>query len=168
MSDTVTQRDEADGRGGHDDPGLRAPCRTGRRPSLPPRDEALKVKVPSEPLTLRRLNRATLARQALLERASVGAAEMIERLVGLQSQLASSPYIGLWTRLEGFSREELADLIAGRAVVKATLMRATLTITPFARFDKKTAASLTEEGERLLRFIEPDAKGYEVSLSRTE
>lgn len=77
-------------------------------------------------LTLRELNRATLARQSLLERASLGAAAMIERLVGLQAQLASAPAVGLWTRLAGFRQAELARLIEERSVVKATLMRATL------------------------------------------
>lgn len=77
-------------------------------------------------LTLRELNRATLARQMLLERASVSATEAVEQLVGLQAQQAVAPYIGLWTRVDGFTREMLADAIARREVVKATLMRATL------------------------------------------
>ncbi|MCC6458401.1 MAG: AlkZ family DNA glycosylase [Caldilineaceae bacterium] len=77
-------------------------------------------------LTLRELNRATLARQLLLERATLGAPEAVERLVGLQAQQAMPPYVGLWTRLRDFRREELARLIEDRTVVKATLMRSTL------------------------------------------
>jgi hypothetical protein len=39
---------------------------------------------------------------------------------------------------------------------------ATLTLTPFGRTLKKTAAELEREGTALLRFLEPDAKTYEV------
>ncbi len=77
-------------------------------------------------LTLRELNRATLARQLLLERASMPVPAAIERLVGLQAQLALPPYVGLWTRLRDFQRDDLARLIEDRRIIKATLMRATL------------------------------------------
>src|SRR5215470_7281381 len=77
-------------------------------------------------LKLRELNRATLARQMLLERETLSASAAIERLVGLQAQLASAPYAGLWTRLGDFRREDLAREIENRKVVKATMMRATL------------------------------------------
>jgi hypothetical protein len=77
-------------------------------------------------LKLRDLNRATLARQMLLERETSPVTSAIERLVGLQAQLASAPYVGLWTRLRDFRREDLADQIENRKVVKATMMRATL------------------------------------------
>jgi hypothetical protein len=77
-------------------------------------------------LKLRELNRATLARQMLLERAQLPVPAAIERLVGLQAQLASAPYVGLWTRLRDFKRADLADEIEQRKVVKATFIRATL------------------------------------------
>src|SRR5262245_2255398 len=44
----------------------------------------------------------------------------------MQAQLASAPYVGLWTRLPDFRRDDLAQLIENRTVVKTTLMRATL------------------------------------------
>jgi hypothetical protein len=77
-------------------------------------------------LTLRELNRATLARQMLLERPSVAVPQAVERLAGLQAQLAQAPYVGLWTRLRDFRRNDLARLIEDRTIIKATLMRATL------------------------------------------
>ena len=77
-------------------------------------------------LKLRELNRATLARQMLLERETLSVPATIERLVGLQAQLASAPYVGLWTRLRDFQREDLAKEIESRKVIKATMMRATL------------------------------------------
>lgn len=77
-------------------------------------------------VTLRELNRATLARQMLLERETIPVPAAIARLVGLQAQLAVAPYVGLWSRLQDFSRETLAHLIDSHTVIKATLMRATL------------------------------------------
>jgi len=76
-------------------------------------------------MTLRELNRATLARQALLARASDPLA-MIEQLVALQAQLARPPFVGLWTRVAKFRREQLHALVHDKAVVRATLMRGTL------------------------------------------
>jgi winged helix DNA-binding protein len=77
-------------------------------------------------LSRRELNRATLARQLLLERATLPAATALERLVGLQAQQPRSPFVGLWSRLADFERDALRQLIAERGVVKATAMRATL------------------------------------------
>lgn len=77
-------------------------------------------------LSLKALNRATLARQMLLEREATTARDAIARLAGLQAQVAKPPYLGLWSRLEGFRREELLDLLHRREVVRATAMRGTL------------------------------------------
>ena len=77
-------------------------------------------------LTVRELNRAVLARQLLLDRKRLPATALIERLVGLQAQWPSSPYVGIWTRTTGFKRETLERLLARGDVVKATAMRQTL------------------------------------------
>ena len=77
-------------------------------------------------LTLRELNRATLARQLLLERKKIGVLPAIERLAGMQAQWPPSPYIGLWSRVTGFKRETLERAILERKVLKPTVMRGTL------------------------------------------
>jgi winged helix DNA-binding protein len=82
--------------------------------------------VPGDVLSARALNRATLARQMLLERANLSASDAIERLVGMQAQVPIDPYVGLWSRLDGFRPEELADLLTKRRAVRASLMRATI------------------------------------------
>ena len=77
-------------------------------------------------VTLRELNRATLARQLLLERKRLSATAVIERVVGMQAQWPQSPYVGVWTRTTSFRRETLERALASGAVVKATVMRGTL------------------------------------------
>jgi Winged helix DNA-binding domain len=89
------------------------------------------------PLTRRALNRATLSRQLLLDRAAMPAAQVIEHLGGLQAQAPLAPYVGLWTRLAGFTPDELSTLISERTVVRAHLMRSTvhlLTAPDYLRF----------------------------------
>ncbi|MEV6927730.1 winged helix DNA-binding domain-containing protein [Dactylosporangium sp. NPDC051485] len=77
-------------------------------------------------LTWRDLNRSLLARQMLLERVSLDVPEVLQRMGGLQAQYAPSMYIGLWTRIEGFDRDELTRLLERREVIQATLLRATI------------------------------------------
>jgi hypothetical protein len=49
----------------------------------------------------------------------------VERIAGLQSQDSRAAAVGLWTRLPGLRREQLARLLLRRVLVKGTLMRAT-------------------------------------------
>ena len=77
-------------------------------------------------LSQRRLNRALLARQLLLDRVKLDPITAVGRLAGLQAQKPASPYLALHARLEAFEAAELTAAIHARALVKATLMRATL------------------------------------------
>ena len=77
-------------------------------------------------LTTRQLNRATLARQLLITRTSIGVVDAVGRLAGLQAQLARPPFIGLWTRLQGFERRHLTQELLARRIVRVPAMRATL------------------------------------------
>ncbi len=74
----------------------------------------------------RELNRAVLARQLLLERRNEALPRALERVGGLQAQYAPSMYIGLWSRLAGFKREQLTRALERRSVVQGTLMRVTI------------------------------------------
>ena len=80
----------------------------------------------TETLSRPALNRATLARQHLLERVTMPAVDMVEHLVGMQAQVPRNPYLALWSRLDGFRAEELEALVEGRDAVRAPLMRATI------------------------------------------
>lgn len=77
-------------------------------------------------LTWRQLNRATLARQMLLKREATKPLLAVERLVALQAQWPRPPFVGLWSRVKGFARSDLASLLEGRQAVRATLLRGTL------------------------------------------
>ncbi|MBG0832872.1 winged helix DNA-binding domain-containing protein [Planomonospora sp. ID67723] len=107
-----------------------------------------------ETLTVRRLNRATLARQMLLAREKTDVVTAVERLGGMQAQEPRHPFTGLWTRVDGFRREDLHRALHGRSVARAMMMRATLHLVSaadYARFrpalDPVLAAALSGRGE---------------------
>jgi hypothetical protein len=93
-------------------------------PSRPCRDYPSPVAEPT--LTQRALNRALLARQLLLERVQMPIPEAIEQVGGLQTQYSPSGYVGLWTRLRGFRRDDLTAALEDRSVIQATLLRTTI------------------------------------------
>lgn len=72
----------------------------------------------TEILGARALNRALLERQLLLRRASLPVEQALAHLVGLQAQAPLAPYVGLWSRLEGFRPEHLSDPINDRSAVR--------------------------------------------------
>ncbi len=82
--------------------------------------------MPHPILTNRALNRATLARQMLLERADIGLVEAVHFLVGLQGQVSDGPYQALWSRLRNFRHTDLTSLIVDKKLVRGTSLRATL------------------------------------------
>lgn len=74
----------------------------------------------------RALNRALLHRQLLLQRAPMTAEAAVERLVGMQAQAPLAPYVGLWSRVDGFRPEEVAQALTDRRLVRMALMRSTI------------------------------------------
>ncbi|TMR24807.1 winged helix DNA-binding domain-containing protein [Nonomuraea turkmeniaca] len=77
-------------------------------------------------LGTRALNRATLARQLLLDRADLPVLDAVAHLCGLQAQEPQEPFAGLWSRLRAFDPAVLSDLLVGRSVVRTHLMRRTV------------------------------------------
>ncbi|MFF9687942.1 winged helix DNA-binding domain-containing protein [Streptomyces sp. NPDC014623] len=77
-------------------------------------------------LDSRALNRATLARQLLLDRADMPVLDAIGHLGGLQAQEPQEPYVGLWSRLRAFEPTALSDLLIRRGAVRTHLMRRTV------------------------------------------
>src|SRR6266516_5770296 len=111
-------------------------------------------------LMLRELNRATLARQLLLERKRLSSTAVIERLVGMQAQWPPAPYVGIWTRTATFRREALERELASSAVVKATVMRQTLHLV--TRRDYALLRAALSETNHLNQM--PDAKQFAPSM----
>ncbi|WP_035849963.1 winged helix DNA-binding domain-containing protein [Kitasatospora azatica] len=77
-------------------------------------------------LDTRALNRATLARQHLLERSDSSVSQAVAHLCGMQAQEPHEPFTGLWSRLCDFLPGQLDDELTGRKVVRTHLMRRTV------------------------------------------
>jgi hypothetical protein len=77
-------------------------------------------------VTIGELNRATLVRQLLVERASFDVPAAVHRLVAIQAQQPASPYLALWNRVADFDPADLDRAFVEGEVVKASLLRVTL------------------------------------------
>lgn len=80
----------------------------------------------TEVLSQGALNRALLARQHLLERSDAGLHRVVEDVVGLQAQNTWSPYVGLWSRVEGLTHAALGDALVDRTLARIAVMRGTI------------------------------------------
>lgn len=94
------------------------------------------------------MNRAVLARQLLLERASDSFSRALERMAGLQAQYAPSIYMGLWSRVARVERAAVTDALERRQIVQGTLMRVTIHVV--ARRDYWAFALATRAARRSL------------------
>jgi Winged helix DNA-binding domain len=108
-------------------------------------------------LTPGELNRAVLARQLLLDRADLSPAQAAARLAGLQTQYAPSGYVGLWSRLRGFRREQLTDALLAGEVVQGWVMRCTIHMVAAADYPPFTEAVREVRRQWWLRAARPPA-----------
>jgi len=119
-------------------------------------------------LDTRTLNRALLARQQLLGRASLSVIRVVERIGGIQSQYSPSAYIGLWSRLKGFRRPQLTRALEQSRLIQGTLMRSTIHIVSAADYPILTEAvrrSRQEWWARVARNRDLDQAGWDRVVS---
>lgn len=105
---------------------------------------------------------------------------MLEQLVGLQAQNTASPYVALWSRLDGFRVEELSRLLRARRAVRLALFRSTVHLVTARDADVAadaparrrrarragTRGELEDEGARLLALFAPAASRADVRFAR--
>src|SRR3954464_8751549 len=84
------------------------------------------VSTVAEAETDRRLNRALLARQGLLDPFDAPVVEVVEAIGALQAQAWAAPPIALWSRMRAFEAQDLYDALARRELVVGINLRATL------------------------------------------
>ena len=80
----------------------------------------------SDRIGLRQWNRTLLQRQHLLARVDDDAVEVLDRVVGMQSQDPRAAFFGLHARLENFVPAELDTLMTDRETVRMALLRSTV------------------------------------------
>jgi winged helix DNA-binding protein len=114
-------------------------------------------------VTQRELNRALLARQLLLERGKTPLPRALERIGGIQAQYAPSMYIGLWSRVEGFQRDQLTRALARKTVVQGTLMRTTIHLVSEADYWPLNVAIRRRRRERWVRGHKTDERKLQAA-----
>ena len=111
-------------------------------------------------MNARALGRATLARQLLLEREALDVTDAVGRLCALQAQEPKPPFVALWSRLEGFTPEQLNAAIDAKTLVRGTLMRGTVHLAraeDFLRWQPALAPLAVEGLRKVLRERAADA-----------
>ncbi|HZC28538.1 MAG TPA: winged helix DNA-binding domain-containing protein [Gaiellaceae bacterium] len=116
-------------------------------------------------LTARELNRTLLERQLLRRRHRLTVTRAVERVAGLQAQWANSPYVALWSRLEGFERAQLARALKRGTLVKATLMRMTLHIVTPRDYHAFHAVFRQDRIDRFTRELAKHAPDLDVAAA---
>ncbi len=116
-------------------------------------------------LSTRELNRALLARQLLLERSPLPLDRALEQVGGLQTQYAPAGYIGLWSRLQSFRRDELTAALEERRVVQATLMRSTIHLVSAGDYPLMAAATRRLRRDWWTRVRAKDLAGVDMDAA---
>jgi hypothetical protein len=102
-------------------------------------------------VTLRELNRTLLLRQMLLQRKRISVHDAVAKLVALQAQYAPSPYVALWSRVQGFRKEQLTEAFVDGSIVKAGTLRTTLHVSTRDAYPAVAAAYIETQRARAER-----------------
>jgi hypothetical protein len=102
------------------------------------------------------LNRTTLQRQLLLERADLTALEAVERLVAVQGQEANPPYVGLWSRLRDLLAERWPGVEPLALAVSAQMLVPIVHAPPNGTWNQGGATPFTLAEEWLGHALEAD------------
>ncbi len=128
-----------------------------------------------EPVSLRQLNRATLARQRLIEPFPAGTPveEMVDAVGPLQAQYNPSPFVALHARGSGVTPDDVHAALDEHRLVKASLYRQTLHIVGGVRYPDYAAVSDAARERNwtgyLGKIVDPDALRAALSdFTRTE
>ena len=92
----------------------------------------------------------------------------LERIGGIQNQYAPNAYIRLFTCLEGFHRDDLTRALERRAVVNATLMRATIHMVSRRDLWPFAVAIRPSQRDWWLRVRRPQPKERELEATAKE
>jgi hypothetical protein len=132
----------------------------------------------SETLSRRRLNRATLARQGLLNRLELPLPKAASKLASLQAQHPEWPAVAAWSRVAGLKRGEFEAAIAERKLVRASLMRITIHAVAAADFWAMSNVTLPARQEQFRLFYKEAAtdaglmrklkRGHQAALAALE
>ncbi|MGO3325020.1 winged helix DNA-binding domain-containing protein [Gordonia sp. (in: high G+C Gram-positive bacteria)] len=123
-------------------------------------------------LTLEQWNRTLLERQHLLERVDDDVVEVVDRLVGMQSQDPQAAFYGLACRVHDFDPADVDALLTGRELVRMTLQRGTVFLMDGldARWIRElvqpsiATAAATNHGKRLRGVTVDDVTAYAAEL----
>ena len=119
-------------------------------------------------ITQRQLNRALLARQGLLEPFDLPLPRVLERVGGIQAQYAPSMYVGVWSRMRGFKRDQLTAALEDRTAVQGTLLRGTIHLVSRADYWAFALVARPALREWFTRVSKGDPPATEVEPLATE
>lgn len=99
----------------------------------------------------------------LLQREKISALGAVERLVAMQAQLARPPYVGLWTRVPGFKREDLTTLFISRRAVRGTHLRGTLHVMSAKDYMRLRSAIQPALTAGMLAILRDRMNGFDIA-----
>jgi hypothetical protein len=97
----------------------------------------------------------------LLGREEAGVVDAVERLGAMQAQEPRPPFIGLWSRVEGFDPADLRAALHKRSLVRAMTMRATLHLMSAADY-RAVRAALEPVMATAMKVLKGRAEGLDL------